>query len=879
MSDDSQVTPEEPENQPGTEVEAATITGDRVEQVDLQTEMQRSYLDYAMAVIVGRALPDVRDGLKPVHRRVIYTMYDGGYRPDRSFNKSARVVGDVMGHYHPHGDSAIYDALVRLIQDWVQRYPLALGQGNFGSAGNDGAAAPRYTETKMAPLAMEMVRDIHEETVDFQDNYDGKSREPTVLPARFPNLLANGSAGIAVGMATNIPPHNLRELADGVQWYLKNPEASREALLEALLKRVKGPDFPGGAQILGHKGIEDTYRTGRGSIKMRAVVSVEEIHGRTCLVVTELPYMVNPDNLAIKIADLVKEGKIGGIADMRDETSGRTGQRLVIVLKRDAVAKVVLNNLYKHTPLQENFSANMLALVDGVPRTLSLDAFIYHWVRHQIEVIVRRTTFRLRQAQEEAHILVGLLKALDALDEVIALIRRSPTPDEARTGLMELLGIDEEQAQAILNMQLRRLAALERQKIQDRFAELEQMIARFEAIIASEDLQRQIVSEELEETVEKYGDDRRTEILWGYDGDMSMEDLIPQEDVVVTITRGGYVKRTRIDQYRAQRRGGKGIRGANLRGDDVVEHFFTTTTHHWILFFTTHGRVYRTKAYELLEAGRDAKGQHVANVMAFQPGEQIAQVMELSTYQDAPYLVLATRSGLVKKSRLEDYDTNRTAGVIAINLREGDELVSAKLVDADDDIFLVSRNGQSLHFQADDEALRPMGRATSGVTGMKFRDDDELLAADVVAEGTESYVFVVTEGGYAKRTAIEQYRRQGRGGLGIKVAKVGDERGKLAGALIVGESDEVMVVMASGKVVRSAVSEVPAKGRDTMGVIFAKPAPKDSIVGVAWNAERHIEDAVEEAVENGTATIADPTADAADEDVVTLDEVNNGGNE
>lgn len=879
MSDDSQVTPEEPENQPGTEVETATITGDRVEQVDLQTEMQRSYLDYAMAVIVGRALPDVRDGLKPVHRRVIYTMYDGGYRPDRSFNKSARVVGDVMGHYHPHGDSAIYDALVRLIQDWVQRYPLALGQGNFGSAGNDGAAAPRYTETKMAPLAMEMVRDIHEETVDFQDNYDGKSREPTVLPARFPNLLANGSAGIAVGMATNIPPHNLRELADGVQWYLKNPEASREELLEALLKRVKGPDFPGGAQILGHKGIEDTYRTGRGSIKMRAVVSVEEIHGRTCLVVTELPYMVNPDNLAIKIADLVKEGKIGGIADMRDETSGRTGQRLVIVLKRDAVAKVVLNNLYKHTPLQENFSANMLALVDGVPRTLSLDAFIYHWVRHQIEVIVRRTTFRLRQAQEEAHILVGLLKALDALDEVIALIRRSPTPDEARTGLMELLGIDEEQAQAILNMQLRRLAALERQKIQDRFAELEQMIARFEAIIASEDLQRQIVSEELEETVEKYGDDRRTEILWGYDGDMSMEDLIPQEDVVVTITRGGYVKRTRIDQYRAQRRGGKGIRGANLRGDDVVEHFFTTTTHHWILFFTTHGRVYRTKAYELLEAGRDAKGQHVANVMAFQPGEQIAQVMELSTYQDAPYLVLATRSGLVKKSRLEDYDTNRTAGVIAINLREGDELVSAKLVDSDDDIFLVSRNGQSLHFQADDEALRPMGRATSGVTGMKFRDDDELLAADVVAKGTESYVFVVTEGGYAKRTAIEQYRRQGRGGLGIKVAKVGDERGKLAGALIVGESDEVMVVMASGKVVRSAVSEVPAKGRDTMGVIFAKPAPKDSIVGVAWNAERHIEDAVEEAVENGTATIADPTADAADEDVVTLDEVNNGGNE
>ncbi|KAA9394782.1 DNA gyrase subunit A [Kocuria coralli] len=891
MSDETQGTPEEAT--PGTEVEATTVDGttiaERVEQVDLQTEMQRSYLDYAMAVIVGRALPDVRDGLKPVHRRVIYTMYDGGFRPDRAFNKCARVVGDVMGHYHPHGDSAIYDALVRLIQQWVMRYPLALGQGNFGSPGNDGAAAPRYTETKMAPLAMEMVRDIHEETVDFQDNYDGKNQEPVVLPARFPNLLANGSSGIAVGMATNIPPHNLRELADGVQWALQNPQASREELLEALLKRIKGPDFPTGAQILGHRGIEDAYRTGRGSIKMRAVVNVEEIQGRTCLVVTELPYMVNPDNLAVKIADLVKDGRIPGIADMRDETSGRTGQRLVIVLKRDAIPKVVLNNLYKHTSLQENFSANMLALVDGVPRTLSLDAFIRHWVKHQIDVIVRRTQYRLRQAEQEAHILRGLLKALDALDEVIALIRRSPTPDEARNGLMELLAIDEEQAQAILNMQLRRLAALERQKIQDRFAELEQMINDYQAILASEDRQREIVSDELNEVVQRYGDDRRTEILMGYDGDMSVEDLIPEEDVVVTITRGGYVKRTRSDEYRAQRRGGKGVRGATLRGDDVVEHFFTTTTHRWILFFTNFGRVYRTKAYELQEAGRDAKGQHVANIMAFQPDEHIAQVMELESYQDAPYLVLATRRGLIKKTRLEDYDTNRAAGVIAINLRDGDELVSAKLVSVADDLLLVSRNGQSLRFSATDEALRPMGRATSGVTGMKFRGDDELLAAQVVRDGTESFVFVVTEGGYAKRTTVEQYRVQGRGGLGIKVAKLDDDRGKLAGALIVGENDEVMVVMSSGKVVRSAVSEVPAKGRDTMGVIFAKPAPGDSIVGVAWNADRHIEEEVEEedAAKDDAAAdpsisdenAADPTAvtSSADPDDVTLDEGINGG--
>ena len=823
-----------------------------IEQVDLQTEMQRSYLDYAMAVIIGRALPDVRDGLKPVHRRVIYAMYDGGYRPDRSFNKCARVVGDVMGQFHPHGDSPIYDTLVRLIQSWIMRYPLALGQGNFGSPGNDGAAAPRYTETKMAPIALEMVRDINEDTVDFQPNYDGKSLEPTVLPARIPNLLVNGSSGIAVGMATNIPPHNLREVAEGVEWFLKNPHATNEELLSALMARIKGPDFPTGAQILGTKGIEDAYRTGRGSITMRAVVNVEEIHGRTCLVVTELPYQANPDNLAIKIAELIKDGKVTGIADLRDETSGRTGQRLVIVLKRDASPKVVLNNLYKHTQLQENFSANMLAIVDGVPRTLSLDAFVRHWVDHQMDVIVRRTRYRLRQAEEEAHILRGLLKALDALDEVIALIRRSPTADEARSGLMEFLQIDEAQAQAILNMQLRRLAALERQKIQDRHDELMRMIAEYNAIIASETRQREIISEELGEIVNRYGDERRTQIMYGYNGDMSMEDLIPEEEVVVTITRGGYIKRTRSDQYRSQHRGGKGIKGASLRGDDVVEHFFVTTTHSWILFFTNLGRVYRAKGYELQEAGRDAKGQHIANLLEFQGGEHIAQVMELKSYKDAEYLVLATRGGMVKKSRLSDYDTNRTAGLIAINLREGDEVVSAFTVSDKDDILLVSRNGMSLRFHADDASLRPMGRSTSGVTGMKFREDDELISANVVTEG--SFVFVVTKGGYAKRTSVDEYRVQGRNGFGIKVAKLVEDRGALVGGLIVDEEDEVLVVMASGKVVRSNVNEVPAKGRDTMGVIFAKPGKGDSIIGVARNQDRQLDDSDDETTENTEAS-------------------------
>ncbi len=1062
MTDDTTTSPDVP-------------AGGRIQPVELQTEMQRSYIDYAMAVIVGRALPDVRDGLKPVHRRVLYAMYDGGYRPDRGFSKCSRIVGDVMGQYHPHGDTAIYDTLVRLSQPWVMRAPLVSGQGNFGSPGNDPAAAMRYcvtgdtrvrtfddgtlrirdiapkaepgseididikvvgkdggpvratkffhsgpqrtlhmstteghsltgslnhpvlclvslagvptllwkqlaemrsgervvmlreepeewgssseraagamsrdhvpfvaeflrrfgarddaaakwlsrhnvdrlerwerdrsiildkitdeaaeviwplvdgrfyyatvsevvdggvqdvyslrvdaadhafvtngfvshnTECKMAPLAMEMVRDIDEDTVDFRPNYDGRSSEPVLLPARFPNLLVNGSAGIAVGMATNIPPHNLREVADGVQWALANPEASRPELLEALLERVKGPDFPMGALIVGRQGIEQAYRTGRGSVTMRAIVEVEEdAKNRTTLVITQLPYQVNPDNLALKIAELADSGRVQGIADVRDDSSSRTGQRLVVVLKRDAVARVVLNNLYKHTQLQDNFSCNMLALVDDVPRTLSLDAFVTNWVEHQINVIQRRTRYRLRKAEEEAHIYRGLAKALDALDEVIALIRRSQTVEEARNGLIDLLDIDELQARAILDMQLRKLAALERQAIVDRLGELERVIADLEDILASEQRQRTIVSDELTAVVDRYGNERRTQII-AADGDLSMEDLIPDEEIVVTITRGGYAKRTKADLYRLQKRGGKGVRGAMLKGDDLVEHFFASTNHHWLLFFTTAGRVYRTKAYHLPESARDAKGGHVAGLLSFQPDEQIAQVLAIRDYGSAPYLVLATRRGYVKKTRLIDYNSPRQAGLIAVNFREDDdELIGAELATADDDLLLVSRKGQSVRFRADDRQLRPMGRATSGVTGMKFRPGDELLSMSVIPAGIEDepttrYVFTVTDGGYAKRTDVAEYRRQGRGGYGVKAMRLVDNRGSLVGAMVVSDRDEVMAVRASGQVTRSSAEGVPAKGRDTMGVKFVLVGGSDTVVAIARNTEQEVDEAL-----------------------------------
>jgi len=850
--------------------------GGRIEPIELQTSMQRAYIDYAMAVIVGRALPDVRDGLKPVHRRVLYAMYDGGYRPDRGFSKCSRVVGDVMGQYHPHGDTAIYDTLVRLAQPWVMRAPLVHGQGNFGSPGNDSAAAMRYTECRMAPLALEMVRDISEDTVDFQPNYDGRSQEPTVLPARYPNLLVNGSAGIAVGMATNIPPHNLREIAEGAVWALEHPDATRAELQDALVERVKGPDFPNGALIVGREGIEQAYRTGRGSVQQRAVIEIDEdAKGRTCLSITELPYMVNPDNLALKIAELADSAKVQGISDVRDDSSGRTGQRLVVILKRDAVARVVLNNLLKHTELQTNFSANMLALVDGVPRTLTIDQFISNWVAHQIDVIQRRTRFRLEEAERLAHVQRGLVKALDALDEVIALIRRSPDVDDARTGLMELLEIDEIQAQAILDLQLRRLAALQRQAIIDRLADLERTIADLEDILANEARQRQIISDELGEVVEKYGEDRRTQII-AADGDLSMEDLIPDEDLVVSITRGGYAKRTRADQYRTQRRGGKGVRGASLRGDDVVQHFIATTNHHWLLFFTTAGRVYRTKAYNLPEASREAKGGHVAGLLSFQPDEDIAQVLAIRDYDQAPYLVLATRNGLVKKTRLGDYNSPRQAGVIAINFREDDdELIGAELVDPDDDILLVSRKGQSIRFPADDSQLRPMGRATSGVTGMKFRSGDSVLSMSVIradqvqAEAHDAvkpqYVFTMTDGGFAKRSRISDYRQQSRGGLGIKTMSLANEdRGGLVGAFIVVDGDEILSITQGGQVVRSPINEdFRATGRSTMGVKFVTPKAGDAVAVVTRSVESP--DEVLEEASSPVTPVGEDGGDGVDE--------------
>jgi len=991
--------------------------GDRIEPVDIQQEMQRSYIDYAMSVIVGRALPLVEDGLKPVHRRVLYSMGENGFRPDRAFVKCARVVGEVMGNYHPHGDSPIYDALVRLAQPWAMRYPLIDGQGNFGSRGNDPAAAMRYcvtgdtgvatpdgavpiadlvpgitpdstvhvdlkvvglhgvpvrvtavhhsgvhpvlavvagerelrctrnhpllsralvdgkprllwklaeelvpgdliavaepsavagtaprpetvvigpvdpardvpdapdvgffgwapvelviatgdepvyslrvdapdhafvtngfvshnTECRLTPLAMAMLADIDEDTVDFAENYDGRTREPLVLPSRVPNLLINGSVGIAVGMATNVPPHNLREVGAGVVWALDNPEATDEELLVALLERIKGPDFPTAGLIVGREGIEQAYRTGRGSVRMRAVLSVEEdVKGRTVIVVTELPYQVNPDNLIESIAALVRDGKLAGIAEINDESSDRIGMRIVITLKRDAVAKVVINNLYRHTQLQYGFGVNMLAIVDGVPRTLRLDQVVRNYIRHQIEVIVRRTRYRLRKAEERAHILRGYVKALDALDEVIALIRASETVDVARQGLIALLDVDEVQATAILDMQLRRLAALERQRIVDELAEIEREIADYRDILARPERQRAIVREELTEIVDKHGDDRRTELV-ADDGEVRNEDLIAVEDVVVTITATGYAKRTRTDLYRAQRRGGKGVQGATLKQDDIVAHFFVCSTHDWMLFFTTKGRVYRLKAYELPEANRNARGQHVANLLAFQPDEHIAQVMQIKDYQAAPYLVLATRSGLVKKSRLTDFDSPRAGGLIGINLREDDELVGAVLCAAEDDLLLVSAEGQSIRFTATDDALRPMGRATSGVLGMRFNSGDRLLALAVVRP--DRFLLVATGGGYAKRTPIEDYPVQGRGGKGVLTLQYDRRRGTLVGALIVGIDDELYAITSSGGVIRTPAREVRKAGRQTKGVRLINLGVGASLLAVARNAEDDADDA------------------------------------
>ncbi|ATZ09001.1 DNA gyrase subunit A [Corynebacterium striatum] len=826
---------------------------DRIQPIDINEEMESSYIDYAMSVIVGRALPEVRDGLKPVHRRILYAMFDSGYRPERGYVKSARPVSDTMGQFHPHGDFAIYGTLVRLAQSWNMRYPLVDGQGNFGSRGNDGPAAMRYTECRMTPLAMEMVRDIRENTVDFSPNYDGKTQEPDILPSRVPNLLMNGSGGIAVGMATNIPPHNLNELAEAIYWLLDNPEASDEEALAACMERVKGPDFPTAGLIVGDQGIKDAYTTGRGSIRMRGVTSIEESGNRQTIVITELPYQVNPDNMISNIAESVANGKIAGIAKIEDESSDRVGMRIVVTLKRDAVARVVLNNLYKHSQLQTSFGANMLSIVDGVPRTLRLDQMLRYYVAHQIEVIVRRTQYRLDEAEKRAHTLRGLVKALDMLDEVIALIRRSPTVDEAREGLKTLLAVDDVQADAILAMQLRRLAALERQKIIDELAEIEEIIADLKDILAREERQRQIVHDELAEIVEKYGDERRTQIV-AASGDVTDEDLIARENVVVTITSTGYAKRTKVDAYKAQKRGGKGVRGAELKQDDIVKNFFVCSTHDWILFFTNFGRVYRLKAYELPEAGRTARGQHVANLLEFQPEEKIAQVIQIQSYEDAPYLVLATKQGRVKKSRLTDYESARSAGLIAINLNEGDALIGASLVDEGDDILLTSEQGQAIRFTADDDQLRPMGRATAGVKGMRFRGDDQLLSMSVVHDG--GYLLVATSGGYGKRTAIEEYTPQGRGGLGVMTFKYTPKRGKLIGAIAVDEEDEIFAITSAGGVIRTEVNQIRPSSRATMGVRLVNLSNDVELLAIDRNVEDHGEEDAQ-AVAKGEKSVED----------------------
>ena len=856
--------------------DGAVHAGDGIRPIDINEEMQSSYIDYAMSVIVGRALPEVRDGLKPVHRRILYAMYDNGYRPDRGYVKSAKPVSDTMGNYHPHGDVAIYDTMVRMAQPWSMRYPLVDGQGNFGSRGDDGPAAMRYTEARLTPLAMEMVRDIRENTVDFQPNYDGRTTEPVILPSRVPQLLMNGSGGIAVGMATNIPPHNLREIADAINWCLDNPDADDKTALEAVMKCIKGPDFPTAAQIVGDKGIEEAYTTGRGSIRMRGVTTIEEEGNRQQIVITELPYQVNPDRLIANIAEQVRDGRLAGISSIDDESDLKWGMRIVVKLKRDAVPRVVLNNLYKHSQLQASFGVNMLSIVDGVPRTLRLDQMVRLYVAHQIEVIVRRTQYRLDEAEKRAHILRGLVKAMDMLDEVIALIRQSATVDTARTGLMGLLDIDELQADAILAMQLRRLAALERQKIVDELAELEERIADLKDILAKPERQRAIVRDELAEVVEKFGDDRRTEII-GAVGDVTEEDLIARENVVVTITSTGYAKRTKVDAYKSQRRGGKGVRGADLKQDDIIRHFFVCSTHDWILFFTNRGRVYRLKAYELPEATRAARGQHVANLLEFQPGERIAEVLQIQTYQDSPYLVLATHEGKVKKSRLEEYDSARSSGLIAINLKEGDSLIGARLCSEEDDLLLVSERGQAIRFIASDDALRPMGRATAGVLGMRFKGDDKLLSM-VVIEDDDQHLLVATTGGYGKKTPLREYTAQNRGGQGVLTLKYDPKRGAIMGALVVTNEDEIFAVTSAGDIIRTPVNQIRATSRATKGVRLVNLADGVELLAIDRNVEDEGEETAVKVSESGTLDVVEARAggvSAAD----TADSGDKGGEE
>jgi DNA gyrase subunit A len=790
---------------------AQDLFAGRIEDVGLEEEIQRSYLDYAMSVIVARALPDVRDGLKPVHRRILWSMIEQGLRPDRPYRKSANVVGGVMSKYHPHGDAPIYDALVRMAQDFSLRHPLVDPHGNFGSVDGDPPAAARYTEARLAQIALELLRDIDSETVDFVPNYDGYEQEPVVLPARFPNLLVNGAGGIAVGMATNIPPHNLGEVIDGVVHFIDNPESTPDDLM----KFVKGPDFPTGAQVLGRDGIKDAYRTGRGSIKVRAVTSIEEgTAGRQRIVVTELPYQVNKARLAEKIAELVRTGKIKDIADLSDHSSGRAGMRLVIDLKRNANPHVVLNQLYKHTQLQDNFGVIMLALVDNVPRTMNLAEIIGYYVDHQIEVETRRTRFELRKREERDHIVLGLLIALDHLDEVIRIIRGSQDAEEARGKLMTKFKLSEIQANHILDMPLRRLTRLARAELEKEHEELIARIKYLQELLGDPKKIRSVIKEDLQEVRKRLAGDRRT-ALKADEGEMEAEDLIAREDVVITVSRAGYVKRQPIEAFRRQGRGGKGVRGQNLKEEDVVSEVFTTTTHHWLLFFTNRGKVYRVKVHQIPEASRTARGLYAANLpgVAISSEERISAVMDLKEYAEDRFLFFATRKGIVKKTALPEYDSPRT-GLAAINIREGDELFDVLLTDGKDDMFLVSRNGQAIRFS--EQAARPMGRSTGGVIGMRLVEGDEVISLGAASRGEE--MISVTQQGYGKRTPLKDYPRKGRGGKGVVGHKLTNKTGKLAGAFVGSKEQDVFVISSSGIVIRVQAGDIRRVGRASQGV-------------------------------------------------------------
>jgi DNA gyrase subunit A len=798
----------------------------RIEPVELEDEMQRSYLDYAMSVIVSRALPDVRDGLKPVHRRILWSMFESGMRPDRPYRKSAAAVGEVMKKYHPHGDAPIYDALARMAQDFSLRAPLVDGHGNFGSVDGDPPGAMRYTEARLAPIALELLRDIDAETVDFVPNFDGYEEQPIVLPARFPNLLVNGSGGIAVGMATNVPPHNLGEVIDAVVYAIDHPDAPPKELM----KFVKGPDFPTGATILGKEGIRDAYETGRGSIKVRAVCSIEEgVAGRSKIVVTEIPYQVNKARLLEKIADLVKAGRLKDIADLNDHSSGREGMRIAIDLKRGANPQVVLNQLYKHTQLQDNFSVIMLALVDGVPRTLNLAEMIGHYVDHQVEVVTRRTAFEKRKAEERDHIVQGLLIALDHLDEVIKIIRGSQDADEARTKLMTKFKLSEIQANHILDMPLRRLTRLARAELDAEHAELLAKIKRLAAILRSPAKLRGVIKDEIQEIKAKHADARRTK-LKADEGELDLEDLIAEEDVVITVSRAGYVKRVPIDTFRRQGRGGKGVRGQNLKEEDVVANVFTTTTHHWLLFFTTKGKAYRVKVHEVPDSSRTARGLYAANLpgVGIAGDEKVSAVLDLKEYEEGKFLLFATKKGMVKKTSLPEYASSRT-GLAAINLRDGDELIDVKLTAGKDDVFLVSRKGQAIRFR--ESLVRPMGRATAGVIGMRLAEDDEVISLGLASDGEE--MISVSEQGYGKRSRLPDYPVKGRGGKGVIGHQLTKKTGLLAGAFVGTKDQDLLTISSAGKVQRVAAADIRRVGRASQGVRTMRVEDGETVAAIA----------------------------------------------